>query len=193
LGRSVLLQPHETESCITRQSKIDAALGAYHFPVGQASWIALYWMPIAMFAAMLHVSIEDLTLVVLAHELTHGYTHMGRDIDGTQWHQQAFAQSDARITEGLAQFYTHVVVERVAARFPGPQSAFKRLLALQSGPYQAHTEWLNDNHHQKGEAVRFAMIAARHRSVIQYDEWLSILTETATHLSRQSNRRHSGR
>jgi len=163
-------------------------LGAYHFPEGQASWIALYWMPIAMFAAMLHVSIEDLTLVVLVHELTHGYTHLGRDIDGHQWHTVAFANSDAEITEGLAQFYTQVVVERLTARLPGPQQAFMRLLKLQSDPYQAHTEWLQDHRHHRGEAVRFALVAARHRSAITYAEWLRTLAETAANLSRQSNR-----
>ncbi len=47
-----------------------------------------------MIAAMLDVTIEDLTLVVLAHELTHGYTHIGRDIDGIQWNDRAFGTSD---------------------------------------------------------------------------------------------------
>jgi hypothetical protein len=159
-------------------------LGAYHFPDRQVTWIALYWMPIAMFAAMLHVRIEDLTLVVLAHELTHGYTHMGRDIDGNQWNNPAFARSDLRITEGLAQFYTQVVVERITSRLPGPQRAFERLLKLQSDPYQVHTKWLQDHRYQRGEAVRFALVAARNRSAITYDAWLSMLVDTAANLSR---------
>ena len=29
--------------------------------------------------------VEALTYVVLAHELAHAYTHLGRDIDGNAW------------------------------------------------------------------------------------------------------------
>ena len=48
----------------------------------------------AMVAPMIDVAIEDLTVVVLIHELAHGYTHIGRDIDGTSWDDTAFAKSD---------------------------------------------------------------------------------------------------
>ncbi len=45
-------------------------LGAYRFTIGQGSarlapWVEIYWMPIALIAAMLDVSIEDLTVVTL--------------------------------------------------------------------------------------------------------------------------------
>ena len=91
-------------------------------------------MPIAMVAAMLDVRIEDLTVVVLAHELTHGYTHIGRDIDGLQWADDVFCRTDRAIVEGLAQFYTEVVTNKIALRSPGPKLAYERLLGLQSGP-----------------------------------------------------------
>src|SRR5438874_9579187 len=107
-----------------------------------------------MIAAMLDVTIEDLTLVVLAHELTHGYTHIGRDIDGIQWNDRAFGTSDPMIVEGLAQFYTHVLTERMAARNPGPHMAYTKLLTIQSGPYHAHLDWLADEVRQRGEIVR---------------------------------------
>lgn len=103
-------------------------LGAYRFPPGQDSWIELYWMPIAMVAAMLDVKIEDLTVVVLAHELTRGYTHLGKDIDGSRWERSAYAGTDLTVIEGLAQFYTEVVREKLASRVPGPKPPSKSCL-----------------------------------------------------------------
>lgn len=71
--------------------------------------VGIYGMPIALISAMLNVSIEDLTAVTLAHALAHGYTHLGRDIDGRTWSDNGFADSELSVIEGLAQFYTDVV------------------------------------------------------------------------------------
>lgn len=160
-------------------------LGAYFFPPGKPSSIALYWMAIAMVAAMLDVRIEDLTVVVLAHELTHGYTHIGRDIDGHQWPDDAFRRSDLEIVEGLAQFYTEVVTDKLAQRTPGPQAAYRRLLELQSGPYLAHREWLANDHLDRGEAVRFTMVAVRGQEQTEYGAWISTMEQTANSLRRR--------
>jgi hypothetical protein len=40
--------------------------------------------------------VEDLAAVVLAHELAHGCTHLGRDIDGRRWDVKAFRDSEQR-------------------------------------------------------------------------------------------------
>lgn len=159
-------------------------LGAYRFPPGQDSWIELYWMPIAMIAAMLDVKIEDLTVVVLAHELTHGYTHLGKDIDGSRWERVAFAGTDVTVIEGLAQFYTEVVTEKLASRVPGPKAAFEKLLELQSDPYVAFRKWMQDDADKRGETLRFTMVAARTRGAMKHAAWLKLLGETATSLQR---------
>ncbi|MGH9837856.1 MAG: hypothetical protein ACREEM_03640 [Blastocatellia bacterium] len=152
-------------------------LGAYFYPEGKGYWIELYWMPIAMLAAMLDVRIEDLTLVVLAHELAHGYTHLGRDIEGGFWRDTAFQQTDLNIKEGLAQFYTQVVTTKIAERIPGPKQAYEKLLALQNGPYIVHQNWLGGRSRRIGEAIRFALIAVRNREVVNYDLWLKMLDD----------------
>jgi len=90
-----------------------------------------------------------------------GYTHLGRDIDGEQWGDEAFQESELDIVEGLAQFYTEVVTARIAAQTPGPLAAYKKFLALQVGPYRAHENWVKTKPSQKGEIVRFAMVATR--------------------------------
>lgn len=162
-------------------------LGVYRFPSGMASQVELYWMPIAMVAAMLNQRIEDLTVVVLAHELTHGYTHIGRDIDGTQWNDLGFAKSDLNIVEGLAQFYTEVVTSRLSWRTPGPQLAYQALLKMQSGPYLAHQSWAKDDSNKRddpnrGEAVRFSMIAIRRQGAAEIKVWDELLKNARTNL-----------
>ena len=157
-------------------------LGLYSFPKGEPCRVDLYWMPIAMFAAILDVPIEDLTLVVLAHELAHGYTHLGRDIDGEQWGDEAFQEAELDIVEGLAQFYAEVVTTRIAAQTPGPLAAYKKLLALQSGPYRAHENWVKTKPGQKGEIVRFAMVAARKMAIGETKQWDELLKKTEANL-----------
>lgn len=150
-------------------------LGAYRYPPGRQPWIELYWMPIAMAAGMLEVEIADLTLVTLAHELAHGYTHIGYDIDGAQWPTRAFAAADVTIKEGLAQFYTQVVAAKMALRAAGMRAAFDKLLAIQSAPYKAHQQWFADTPEQQGEVVRFALISARNNGVAKSEDWGKIL------------------
>jgi hypothetical protein len=159
-------------------------LGTYFYPVDQNKRIELYWIPIAMIAAMLDVRIEDLTLVVLAHELAHGYTHLGRDIEGALWDDSTFRETDIEIKEGLAQFYTEVVMEKLAEKTPGPKIAFERLLELQSGPYLVHQDWLEGNSRRRGEAVRFTLVAARKRNIVRYDRWLKMLDDADVSLGR---------
>jgi hypothetical protein len=163
-------------------------LGIYRFAIGVPCQIELYWMPIAMFSAMLDVRIEDLTVVVLAHELAHGYTHIGRDIDGIQWIDNGFANSDLNVVEGLAQFYTEVVANRISSRSPGALVAYQRLLKLQSGPYKAHLEWVKDDSGDKGEIIRFALISARGRGQVKLDDWSASLTDTRKTLRKSRGR-----
>ena len=165
-------------------------LGAYHFSLGRNSWVEIYWMPIAMVAAMLDVRIEDLTVVVLAHELTHGYTHIGRDIDGLQWSDAAFRECELDIVEGLAQFYTEIITEKVATRSPGPKLAFERLLELQSDPYHAHQQWGNSGDRQRGESVRFTMVVARSQEPMTHDDWLALLHETRQSLKKRTTQQY---
>jgi hypothetical protein len=153
-------------------------LGTYNVAGFPGYYIELYWMPIAMVAAMLGVRIEDLTLVVLAHELAHGYTHLGRDIDGTRWEDSSFIETEREVVEGLAQFYTQVVMERLASRTPSLKTAYEQLLGLQGGPYLVHQDWLKDDQKQRGETIRFAMVAARSHGTVEYAAWKTLLEET---------------
>jgi hypothetical protein len=132
-------------------------LGAYFYRVPE---VRLYWMVIGIVATMLNVSPEALTIVVLAHELAHAYTHLGRDIDNEQWTTSDFAAADLDIVEGLAQFYTGVVCRNLASRYPEAIRAYEALLGRQGKAYRAHLKWVEGDE-RGGEIVRVAMIQCR--------------------------------
>ncbi len=136
-------------------------LGAYYFRIPE---IRLYWVVIGIVARALGVSVEALTVVVLAHELAHAYTHFGLDIDNERWDTDRFARAELDIVEGLAQFYTQVVCKRIGQRMPAALHAYQALLAKQSGPYKAHLSWVRENE-QGGEIVRISMIECRSRGI----------------------------
>ena len=116
------------------------------------SRIELYYVPLLVFATLRQVDAGALYAVVLAHELAHAYTHVGRDIDGRYW--QSFGTADPYVAEGLAQYYT----ERFATHFPELEPAYRALLAAQTGPYLAHTAW---HPHYAHETVRRSLIETR--------------------------------
>lgn len=146
-------------------------LGAYFFRIPE---IRLYWVPIGIVAAMLAVPVDALTVVVLAHELAHAYSHLGRDIDNEVWNTDRFAGAELSIVEGLAQFYTQTVCSLLVPRFPAAHKAYEALLAKQSGPYKAHRDWVG-NEERGGEIVRVTMIECRSRGMQRAEHFLAAI------------------
>jgi hypothetical protein len=142
-------------------------LGAYFFLIPE---VRLYWMVIGIVATALGVSLEALTVVVLTHELAHAYTHLGRDIDSEQWDREDFAAADLDIVEGLAQFYTQVICQRLQYRMPAAMEAYQALLEKQSEPYRAHEKWVG-NGERAGEIVRVSMIECRSRRIRSVEDF----------------------
>jgi hypothetical protein len=119
-------------------------LGVYRFGDREGPRVEVFWMAHALFAGAFGLRIEDLVAVTLAHELAHAYTHIGRDIDGEAWQEPGFGASALEVVEGLAQFYTAIVTQKLFSRAPGAFPAYEKLLAHQSGPYLAHQQWLQN-------------------------------------------------
>ena len=167
-------------------------LGAYFFRIPS---ISLYWMVIGLMAGILGVSVEALTIVVTAHELSHAYSHLGRDIDGENWDTENFAGSDIRIVEGLAQFYTSVVCNKLKPRMPAALDAYDKLLKHQSEPYRVHEGWWKSeaseqseekkNQISMGEVVRISMIECRSQNEKIYDNFAGIIGKHRSHLKTQ--------
>lgn len=149
-------------------------LGVYRFPsslkkdrpdldlTGLVS-IELYWAVIGLVAQHLGTPVEALAVVVLAHELAHAYTHLGRDIDGHRWNTHSFAGSGPGLVEGLAQYYTERVCRRLREQYSDAWDAYEALLKRQPGDYQSHRVhgWTDC---YRPEEVRLALIGIRRQA-----------------------------
>lgn len=133
------------------------ATSSDEFAVNRAT-IRLYWGVIGLVSDWLGCTVEDLTIVVLAHELAHAYTQLGADIEGRRWPSRDFAKSELGLKEGLAQYYTARALERLQHRLPASLTTFETLLQKQSAPYHQHEPWRANF---SPEAVRRAMIEVR--------------------------------
>lgn len=124
--------------------------------------VELNWIPIAIYCKSVSIPIEDLTIVVLAHELAHAYSHAGMDIDGNFWDTDCFLRSDLSVVEGLAQYFTLMFLRKIEQSDPGPLNAFVALLTDQASPYHAHELWAGASDiGARGEAIRLALLDAR--------------------------------
>jgi hypothetical protein len=160
------------------------AFGAYFYRVPE---IHIYWMAIWLVCTILQVDPEPLTVVVVLHELAHAYSHLGRDIDSNRWDVESFARADFRIVEGIAQFYTSAICEKMKERYPAALSAYRALLSIQSGPYVAHVDWVKapggTTSPRAGEVVRASMVECRTRGIRDYGAFLRIVEYTHARLS----------
>ncbi len=158
------------------------ALGAYcyHLPDAdrplhrrrQDPWIELYWAVIGLFSRLLVVDIEDLTVVILAHELAHAYTHLGSDIDGHAWSLEEFARTQPALKEGLAQHYAVAVCQRLALGAPKAKAAFDRFLKEQPPDYHTHKPW---EEKAKPEELRLSLLQVRRSGVGSLSEFVQHL------------------
>ncbi len=140
--------------------------------------ISIYWIPIAVFAQSIGISIEHLTKVTLIHELAHGFTHVGRDINGKFWDTRAFAKSEPMLIEGLAQYYTAVLTKEMSNidEQNSLHDAYKMLLKHQPPNYHGHVAWLEFDDKLIGEAIRFALLEARQRDVpFRYKDFTDLI------------------
>ena len=110
----------------------------------------------------------------MAHELAHAYTHVGADADGRRWGTTAFQRTDRALLEGLAQYYTCRVLERLGKLAPGAMDAYEKLLPHQPAIYRTHLSWLE---HYSPEEVRDAMLTVRCRGAGTLSEFQSLLND----------------
>ncbi|MGO8917200.1 MAG: hypothetical protein ACLQJR_14940 [Stellaceae bacterium] len=113
---------------------------------------------IGLVSEWLGCAVEDLAIVVLAHELAHAYTQLGADIDGRRWAAVSFAKAETGLKEGLAQYYTDRVLRRLERRYGGALKVFLDLVPRQPEAYQVHQKW---GRQSSPEAVRRAMLEVR--------------------------------
>ena len=162
-----ILKRSVDENLLMRFKKIEEdILGAYWI---NASKIQIYWMPLAIFAPLLRVSLSTLTVAVLCHELVHAYSHRGVDIDGAYWPTDCFMKTNTYVKEGLAQYYTEQIMRSLGARLPDGLATFLAKTSKQSAPYTAYQNWLSNNNQPSPEAARLAMLEFRNSKPPVFD------------------------
>lgn len=139
----------------------------------------LYWGVIGLVSKMLGVPVEALTVKVLAHELAHAYTHIGADADGMSWGARAFARTERGLKEGLAQYYTVRILDRLDRQIPAARIAYEKLLPHQPPEYHTHVSWLKD---YLPEEVRDAMLTTRRQGIGTVAGFNTALTESRKRL-----------
>ena len=121
--------------------------------------IELYWRNIGLVATTLKVTVWDLTIVVLAHEVAHEYTHLGADLDGQRWLTRRFSRASSTATEALAQYLCEQALQAMTRDHPMALDAFRRLLTIQSPIYTSYMKW--PAMREGTESVRRALLLMR--------------------------------
>ena len=154
--------------------------------------IQVFWAVIGLFAPTLGCTPSDLSIVIVTHELAHAYTQLGADIEGYRWHSSRFRSADHKIKEGLAQYYTHKVLNRLSiahgGQFKRAFKTFNQLLKYQPAEYSVHSKWLENNEDlvYNQEAVRLAMLEERRHGCGRLVDFENYLSNARDRLSLQS-------
>jgi hypothetical protein len=108
-------------------------------------------------------------MVVLMHELIHGYTHIGFDKDGNSWDTLSFDNADLRIVEGFAEYYSELIC---LDYFDFALPAFYALHEKASEEYTAYKEWFSSTEKDKYEKARRLLLTCRSNNIINYDHFM---------------------
>lgn len=112
-------------------------LGGYE---SSTSRVVVYTRLVAWCAGALGVDQRALENVVLLHETVHALCHLGRDLDGRMWDEFCLPSSQhpafrpSALHEGLAQYFTYRMIERLADE--AMMAAFSALTEVQTPEYQ---------------------------------------------------------
>jgi hypothetical protein len=148
-----------------RLSAIDEDyLGAYFFRVPE---VQLNWMPIGVMSAALDLSVEALTVVVIAHTLAHACAHLGQDSAGDRWLD--FPNADLALVEAIAQFCAAWVCAQLRGQFPEVAQAFDSLLSHQPDVFRGYQIWGAGE--GRTSEMRLALAYCRHNAVLRWDDF----------------------
>lgn len=139
--------------------------------------IEVYIVPCIVFSMLIEEDFLDMAIGTMAHELAHGFHHVGADKDGLTW--STFAQCEPELVEGLAEFYTREYARSIENSRPQVLRAFKKTAAYLPEPYRRYEQW-GTGHGL--ETVYQAFIEARRNDVRTFDAFDSGLKETGRRL-----------
>lgn len=170
---SKFLQDNNIEKVVEELFKSKSStfdiFGSYTYASGR---IAIYYIPLILFAKLKSISLEYCLVTTLVHEVGHAFHHSGKDKDGTKWLDMP--RADIEIKEGLAQYYTERFVDAYSSSYPSLKKAYETILSCQGGPYLVHTKWKEDF---KKEHVKHALTVIRRNKQLKYIDFKNILQQ----------------
>jgi len=143
--------------------------------------VEVYLLPCIIFSMLIEEDFLDMLIGTLAHELAHGFHHVGRDKDGFIWNE--FSKAEPSLVEGLAEFYTREFARSVEITRPTVLQAFKKTARFLSPEYRRYEQWGDTLSH---EAVYQAFIETRRSGVLGFEEFERGLARTSVRLRSDS-------
>ena len=133
--------------------------------------VVLYVAPCVLFCQLHGLDLDSFIVMILAHELAHGYNHIGRDKDGNFW--EDFGYTDDFLAEGLAQYYTEAFINKYSYKQIRLPDVFEKTLRYQPDPYSVHKSW-----NASFEQVFAAFIESRRNRFTAYSDFESNLIQS---------------
>ena len=139
--------------------------------------IEVYIVPCIVFSMLIKEDFLDMAINIMAHELAHGFHHVGADKDGYTW--RTFSQVEIGLVEGLAQFYTRQYASSIESSRPQVLRAFKKTEHYLPEPYRRYEQWGTG---YRLESVYQAFIEARRNDMRTFVDFENCLKETGRRL-----------
>ena len=139
--------------------------------------VEIYVIPCIIFSMLIEEDFLDMVIGTLAHELAHGFHHVGADKDDAVW--EGFEEVDAALVEGLAEYYTREFSRSVTGHRPSVLRTFEKTSKYLPEAYRRYEQWDGGS---GLEAVYQAFIEARRNDIRTFDEFRKGLEEANTRL-----------
>lgn len=148
--------------------------------------IEVYIVPCIVFSMLIEEDFLDMAIGTMAHELAHGFHHVGADKDGRIWDE--FRAVEPELVEGLAEFYTREYARSIESSRPQVLRAFKKTAKYLPECYRRYEQW-GDDHGL--ETVYQAFIEARRNGVKAFGDFEQSLNGAGHRLrDEQGHERH---
>lgn len=104
--------------------------------------IEIYIIPCIIFSMLIEEDFLNMAVGTLAHELAHGFHHVGADKDDQIW--ETFANAEPSLLEGLAEFYTREFCKSITSIQPAILRTFDKTSKHLPVEYTKYLEWGDD-------------------------------------------------
>jgi hypothetical protein len=137
--------------------------------------IEIYLIPIILFCKLTEIDFTSFFLVVIKHEISHAYSHLGKDKDNCIW--KTFREATPEVKESIAQYYTLRYTKKVFANNHQLFYSFMELLKKQPDYYRLSFDWPFEL-----EEVSSALIETKRRGTKTYQDFENILKNSGNRI-----------